>query len=77
MERVVHVLIIHRNIMSLIPIPMKAKLGMVTLPIVILTVDPHLSLGLLVHSPEVMVHSWWRMLSSRKGFLRDGSECHQ
>jgi hypothetical protein len=70
--RVVHVLIVHFHLTPLIPLPLKAKLSKVTPFMTILTVIPHHSLGMLVHSLVGMVHSWRWVLCFQKGFLRDG-----
>jgi hypothetical protein len=71
MGRVVHVLVVQLVLSPLISLPPKAKLSKVTIPMAIVIVIPHLSLGwLLAHSLVGMVHSWW-LFSFRKGILRD------
>ena len=55
----------------LISLPPKAELSKVTIPMAVITVIPHLSLGWwLVHFLVGMVHFWW-LLDSMKGILRD------
>jgi hypothetical protein len=72
MGRAVHVLVVQFILSSLICLPPKAKLSKVTIPMAVVTVIPHLSLGwLLAHSLVGIVHSWW-LFSFRKEILRDG-----
>ena len=67
----VHVSVVQLVLTPLISLPSKAKLNKVTIPMAVVTVIPHLSLGWwLVHSLVGMVHSWW-LLDSGKGILRD------
>jgi hypothetical protein len=55
----------------LISLSPKAKLNKVTIPMAVVTVIPHLSLGwLLAHSLVGMVHSRW-LFGFRKEILRD------
>ena len=67
----VHVLVVQLVLMHLISLPLKAELSKMTIPMAVVTVIPHLSLGwLLAHSLVGMVHSWW-LFGFRKGILRD------
>jgi len=67
----VHVPVVQLILTPLISLPPKAELNKVTIPMAVVIVKPHLSLGWwLVHSLVGMVHSWW-LLDSRKGILRD------
>jgi hypothetical protein len=69
MGRAVHVLIVQLVLSPLISLPPKAKLNKVTIPMIVVTVIPHLSLGwLLAHSLVGIVHSWW-LFGFRKGIL--------
>jgi hypothetical protein len=71
MRRAVHVPVVQLVLSPLISVLPKAKLNKVTIPMVVVTVIPHLSLGwLLAHSLVGMVHSWW-LFGFRKGILRD------
>jgi hypothetical protein len=71
MGRAVHVPVVQLVLSPLISLPPKAKLSKMTVPMAVVTVIPHLSLGwLLVHSLMGMVHSWW-LFGFRKGILRD------
>ena len=68
---VVHVPVVYLVLTPLISLPPKTELNNMTIPMAVVTVIPHLSLGwLLAHSLMGMVHSWW-LLDSRKGILRD------
>jgi hypothetical protein len=81
MGRTVHVLVVQLILPPLISLPPEAKLNKVTIPMAVVTVIPHLSLGwLLAHSLVGMVHSWWLLALERgssemfgrvsSGFLR-------
>jgi hypothetical protein len=71
MGRTVHVPVVQLVLSPLISLPPKAKLSKVTIPMTVVIVILHLSLGwLLAHSLVGMVHSWW-LFSFRKGILRD------
>jgi hypothetical protein len=71
MGRVVHVWVVQLILPPLISLPPDAKLNKVTIPMAIVIVIPHLSLGwLLAHSPLGIVHSWY-LFGFRKGILRD------
>jgi hypothetical protein len=71
MGRAVHVSAVQLVLSLLISLPSKAKLSKVTIPMAVVTVIPHLSVGwLLAHSLVGMVHSWW-LFGFRKGILRD------
>jgi hypothetical protein len=64
----VHVLVVQLILSPLISLSPKAKLSKVTIPMAVVTVIPHLSLGwLLAHS---LMGSWW-LFGFRKGILRD------
>jgi hypothetical protein len=68
---VIHVPVFQLVLSPLISLPPKAELSKVTIPMAIVIVIPHLSLGwLLVYSLMGMVHSWW-LFGFRKGILRD------
>jgi hypothetical protein len=74
MGRAVHVPVVQLVLSPLISLPSKAKLSKVTIPMAVLIVIPHLSLGwLLAHSLVGMVHSWWPF-GIRKGILGDVPE---
>jgi hypothetical protein len=67
----IHVLVVQLVLLPFISLPPKAKHSKVTIPMVVVTVIPHLSLGwLLAHSLVGMVHPWW-LFSFRKKILRD------
>jgi len=67
---VVHVPVVQLVLAPLISLPPKTKLNQVTIPMAILTMIPHLSLGrLLAHSLVGIHFGGWLVL--RKGFLRD------
>ena len=71
MGRAVHALVVQLVLSPLISLFPKAKLSKVTIPMAVVTVIPHLSLGwLLAHSLVGMVHFWW-LFGFRKGILRD------
>jgi hypothetical protein len=71
MGQAVHVSVVQLILSPLISLPSKAKLSKVTIPMAVVTVIPHLSVGwLLAHSLVGMVHSWW-LFGFRKGILRD------
>ena len=67
----VHVPVVQLILSPLISLPPKAKLSMMTNPLAVVIVIPHLSLGwLLAHSLVGMVHSWW-LFGFKKGIVRD------
>ena len=67
----IHVSVVQLVLSPLISLPPKVELSKVTIPMVVVVVIPHLSLGWwLVHSLAGMVHSWW-LFGSRKGILKD------
>jgi hypothetical protein len=58
MGRAIHVLVVQLVLSPLISLTPKTKLNKVTIPMAVVTVIPHLSLGwLLAHSLMGIVHS--------------------
>jgi hypothetical protein len=59
MGQAIHVPVVQLILPPLISLPPEAKLDMVTIPMAIVTVIPHLSLGwLLAHFLVGICHSW-------------------
>jgi hypothetical protein len=66
MGRTLHILVVQLVLSPLISLSPKAKLSKVTIPMAVVTMIPHLSLGwLLAHS---LMGSWW-LLALEKGSL--------
>jgi hypothetical protein len=67
----IHVLVVRLKPVLFIPLPPKAKLSKVTIPMTILTVEHHLSPRLMVLSSRDVVHSSMWLLRLRRGFFKD------
>jgi hypothetical protein len=69
MRRVVHVLPTQLRNPPLISLPPKAKISQMPIPLIILIMEPHLSLGWILHVGGGFLFVWLR--SSRKGITKD------